>query len=417
MSRDHVKKCVLAYSGGLDTSVIIRWLIENYGCEVIAFSANLGGGEDLAPLKKKAIQTGASKIVIKDLREEFLEQFCFPAMQAGALYEGRYPMHTSLGRPLIAKYLVEVARQEGADAIAHGCTGKGNDQVRFEVTSYALAPDLKVIAPVREWDMKTREEEIEYARRHKIPVTATAAKPFSYDVNIWGAAIECGVLEDPWAAPPEEAYVLTQSPLKAPDKPEEITIGFERGRPVKLNGRAMKSVRLVEELNRLGGRHGVGRLDLVENRLVGIKSREVYENPAAVILHTALRDLESLCLDRDTAHFKETVAPRYAELIYYGLWYSPLREALAAFVDKTQEFVSGDVRVQLHKGRVTVTGKRSPYSLYIKALATYEKGDAFKHSSAEGFIDIFGLPLRVHAQVQKRTGALAKKAGARRTGR
>jgi argininosuccinate synthase len=314
-------------------------------------------------------------------------------------------MHTSLGRPLIAKYLVDVARREGADAIAHGCTGKGNDQVRFEVTSYALAPELTVLAPLREWEMKTRDDEIKYARKHKIPITATAAKPYSYDENIWGVAIECGVLEDPWNRPPENAYVMTRPREKAPNKPREVAIYFERGRPVRLDGRRMKPMSVIDRLNKIGGRHGVGRMDLVENRLVGIKSREVYEAPGAVILHTALRDLEMLCLDRDTAHFKASIATIYSDLIYNGLWYAPLREALAAFVAKTQEFVTGEVRVKLYKGSATVTGKRSPMSLYVKELATYEKGDTFKHDSAEGFIDIYGLPLRVHAQRQRRTSS------------
>lgn len=397
-----IRKVVLAYSGGLDTSVMIRWLIENYGCEVVAFAADLGQGEDLKPLREKAIRTGASKIVIKDVKKEFVDEYVLPAIKANVLYEGKYPLATALGRPLIAKWLIEIAKQEKADAIAHGCTGKGNDQVRFELTAYALAPDIKVLVPVREWEMKTREEEIEYAKRHNIPVSATKKKPYSIDANLYGRSIECGVLEDPWVTPPEDAFQTTASPLKAPSQPATIKIGFERGNPVRLNGRNASPIEIIQELTAIGNQHGVGRIDLVENRLVGIKSREVYEAPAGTILITAHRELESITLDRETAHFKETIVPRYAELIYYGLWFSPLRKALAAFVDATQEHVTGEVRLQLYKGTCTPVGRRSPFSLYDKSLATYEAGDMFDQSAAKGFIEIYGLPTKVLAQAHKK---------------
>jgi argininosuccinate synthase len=396
--KQNVKKCVLAYSGGLDTSVIIRWLIENYGCEVVAFSADLGQGEDLKPLRAKAIGTGASKIIIKDLREEFARDFLVPALQANALYEGKYPLATALGRPLIAKWLVEIAKSEGADAIAHGCTGKGNDQVRFEVVTAALAPQLKCLAPVRVWDLRTREEEIAYARKHKIPIKATAAKPYSIDSNLWGMAIECGILEDPAVEPPEEAWHTTRSPQKAPARPQVVEISFTRGVPTRLNGRAMKLVPLIQELNRIGGLHGVGRLDVVENRLVGIKSRELYEAPAAILLIAAHQELEAMCLDREVAHFKPMLEAKFAELVYYGLWYSPLREAINAFVSKTQEHVTGKVRLKLFKGAVSVIGRESSSSLYDVALATYDTGDVFDRTAAEGFIRIFGLPSKVIAR-------------------
>ena len=397
-----IRKVVLAYSGGLDTSVMIRWLIENYGCEVIAFAADIGQGEDLKPLREKAIRTGASKIVIKDVKKEFVKEYVLPAIKANVLYEGKYPLATALARPLIAKWLMAIARQEKADAVAHGCTGKGNDQVRFEVTAFALDPDIQVLAPVREWEMKTREEEIEYAKRYNIPVSATKKKPYSIDANLYGRSIECGVLEDPWVTPPEDAFQTTTSPLKAPSKPCTIKLGFERGVPVRLNGQKASPLEIIQELTTLGDQHGVGRIDLVENRLVGIKSREVYEASAATILITAHRELESLTLDRETAHFKETIVPKYAELIYYGLWFSPLRRALAAFVEATQENVTGEVRLQLYKGTCIPVGRRSPFSLYDKSLATYEAGDMFDQTAAKGFIEIFGLPVKVLARVNKK---------------
>jgi len=398
-----VKRVVLAYSGGLDTSVIVRWLVENYGCEVICFTADLGQGKELKPLRKKALSSGAKKLIIKDLRDEFVNDFILPAIKANALYEGKYPMATSLGRPLITKWLVEIARQEKADAIAHGSTGKGNDQVRFDVVAMSLNPKIKVLVPLREWELKTRDDEIEYAKKHKIPVSITKKNPYSIDTNLYGTSTECGVLEDPWVGPPENAYRWVVAPEKAPNKPVYITIGFERGVPVRLNGRKMSPRRIIEKLNVLGGECGIGRIDMVENRLVGIKSREIYEAPAAVILLSAHREIESLTLDRETMHIKEMLAPRYAELIYYGLWFSTLRESLAAFIDKTQETVTGDVRLKLYKGNCIPVGRRSPYSLYDKSLATYDSGDQFNHEAAKGFIEIFGLPEKVRAAMEQLT--------------
>jgi len=397
-----VKKVVLAYSGGLDTSVIVRWLTENYGCKVVCFVANMGGEKmDKAKLRSKAKNSGASKVIIKDVRNEFINDFILPALKANALYEGTYPMATSLGRPLITKWLVEVAHQENADAISHGSTGKGNDQVRFEVAARALDPNLKIIAPLREWELKTRDDEIDYARQHKIPVPVTKKSPYSIDQNMWGTSIECGVLEDPWVEPPADTFQELTPVEKTPNKPEYIIIGFEKGVPVKFNGRKMTTIKIIEKLNKLGKKHGIGRLDMVENRVVGIKSREIYEAPAAVILLNAHKEMESMTLDRETAHFKEMLMPRYAELIYYGLWFSPLRDALAAFVDKTQERVTGDVRLKLYKGNCITVGRRSPYSLYSMELATYDIGDQFDHSAAKGFIEIFGLPSRVISAIDK----------------
>lgn len=400
-NKDKISKVVLAYSGGLDTSVIIRWLIENYGCEVVAFIADLGQGEDLNAIRQKALKTGATKAIVKDLREEFVQDFVVPAIKANLLYEGKYPMATSLGRPLIAKWLVEVAKAEKADAIAHGCTGKGNDQVRFELTAFALAPQMKVIVPIRESELKTRDVAMEYARKYKIPVPVTKKKPYSIDRNLYGISIECGVLEDPWVEPPEDAFLITRPIHKTPKNPVEITIGFKEGVPVSLNGKKMSTLKIIQELTALGGKYGVGRIDLVENRLVGIKSREVYEAPAATILLTAHKELESITLDRETMHFKEMIVPRYAELVYYGQWYTPLREAFSAFVDSTQKYVTGEVRVKLHKGHCIPVGRRSPYSLYQKSLATYEVGDMFDHNAAAGFITLFGLPIKIQAMVHK----------------
>ena len=392
------KKVVLAYSGGLDTSVIIRWLIDNYGCEVIAFSADVGQQEDMEEVRKKALATGASKVHIYDLKEEFLRDYCFKALKAQALYEGKYPLGTALNRPIISKYLVEVAEKEGADAVAHGATGKGNDQVRFEVSVMALNPDLKCLAPVREWEFKSREEEIEYAQKHGIPVPVTKDKPYSIDLNIWSISIECGILEDPWEEPPEDAYLITKSPHEAPDEPLYLEIDFEGGEPVSLNGEKMDPVSLMLKLNEVGGQYGVGRVDMVENRLVGIKSREVYEAPGATILYAAHRELEHLCLDRETFRFKEYLAVKYAELVYYGLWFSPLREAMDAFINKTQERLTGTVRVKLYKGQCIPVGRQSPYSLYDYELATYDAADAFEHRAGEGFCKIWGLPLSVVAR-------------------
>lgn len=397
-TRKKVKKCVLAYSGGLDTSVIIRWLIEHYGCEIIAFAADLGQGENLEPLRKKAIKTGASKIIIKDLRDEFANDFLAPAIHANALYEGKYPLHTALGRPLIAKWLAKIALAEGADALAHGCTGKGNDQVRFEVVTNALAPNLTCLAPVREWELKTREDEIDYAHKHKIPIKATKEKPYSIDTNLWGTAIECGVLEDPNVAPPEDAWPDTRSPEKAPDRAQKIEITFRAGLPVSLNGKKMKLANLIEAVTKIGARHGIGRIDMVENRLVGIKSRELYEAPAATIILTVHKELEALCLDREVMHFKPALQEKFAELAYYGLWFSPLREAISAFMAETQKHVEGTVRLKLYKGNLTILGRESKKSLYDYSLATYDSADVFDHSAAEGFISIFGLPSKVLAR-------------------
>ncbi len=393
-------KVVLAYSGGLDTSVIIRWLIENYGCEIIAFSADVGQQEDMEEVRKKALATGASKVFIYDLKEEFLREYCFSALKAHALYEGKYPLGTALNRPIISKYLVKIAREEGADAVAHGATGKGNDQVRFEVSAMALDPNLKCLAPVREWEFKSREEEIEYAQKHNIPVPVTKDKPYSIDLNLWSISIECGVLEDPWAEPPENAYIITKSPQETPQEPLYLEIGFERGEPVSLNGEPLDPVALITRLNEMGGRYGVGRIDMVENRLVGIKSREIYEAPGATILYTAHRELEHLCLERETFRIKEYLSVKYAEMVYYGYWFSPLREALDAFVDKTQERVTGSVRLKLYKGQCIPVGRRSPHSLYDYNLATYEAADAFEHKAGEGFCKIWGLPLGVVAKTK-----------------
>lgn len=383
-----IKKIVVAYSGGLDTSVIIHWLKNKYNCEIIAFSADIGQQEDLAPLKEKAIQTGASKIYIEDLKEEFVNEYILPAIYANAVYEGNYFMATALSRPLIAKHLVKIAEKESATAVAHGCTGKGNDQVRFELAVMNLAPQLEILAPLRDWEMKSREEEIEYAKKYGIPIQATKKSPYSIDKNIWGVSIECGILENPWEVPPEDAYQITKSPQKAPDKPLEIEIDFDSGKPRQL-------VNLIEKLNVIGGEHGVGRVDMVENRLVGIKSREIYEAPAATIINIAHKAIESLTLDRETAHFKSQLAAKYSELVYYGQWFTPLREALDEFMKKTQTFVSGTVRLRLYKGNCEVIGRKSPYSLYKKDLATYEQGDLFDHKASEGFVKLWGLPAKI----------------------
>ncbi len=403
-----VNKVVLAYSGGLDTSVILAWLKENYGCEVITFTANLGqGDEELEGLEEKAIASGASKAYIVDLREEFLTEYAFPTMQAGAIYERLYLLGTSFARPVTAKHLVRIAEQENADAVAHGCTGKGNDQVRFELTVKALNPFLKVIAPWREWEIRSREDALAYARAHNIPVAVTEKSIYSRDRNLWHISHEGGRLEDPWVEPEEEMFKITVAPEKAPDEPLYIVIDFERGVPVALDGQPMGPVELLTRLNELGGAHGVGRVDLVENRLVGIKSRGVYETPGGTILYTAHQGLESICLDRETLHYKELVAHRYAELVYYGLWFTPLREALSAFVAKTQERVTGSVRVKLYKGNCTVVGRKSPFSLYREDLATFGKDDVYDQSDAQGFINLFGLPLKVRALVELENGRKA----------
>ncbi len=394
-------KIVLAYSGGLDTSVILAWLKERYSAEVVTFTADLGQGDDLEAVRRKALATGASRAYVADLREEFLTEYAFPTMMAGAIYERQYLLGTSFARPLIAKYQVQVALQEGADAVAHGCTGKGNDQVRFELTYKALAPHLKVIAPWREWNLRSREDLLEFAAAHGIPVSATSRSIYSRDGNLWHLSHEGGPLEDPWSEPDEEMYQMTAAPEAAPDAPEYVEIEFEQGVPVGLNGERMGPVDLMVRLNQLGGRHGVGRTDMVENRLVGMKSRGVSGPPGGPILYTAHRALESICLDRETLHFKDLVALRYAELVYYGLWFTPLREALDAFVRKTQETVTGTVRVKLYKGTCTAVGRRSPHSLYREDYATFSRDEVYNQADAQGFINLFGLPLKIRALVSQ----------------
>lgn len=405
MTKKRVNKVVLAYSGGLDTSVILKWIKETYGCEVITVTADVGQGEDLSGIEAKALATGASKAYVLDLKEEFLTQYAFPVLRSGAVYERKYLLGTSFARPLIAKYQVEIAKREGADAVAHGCTGKGNDQVRFELTYKALAPELTVIAPWREWDLSGREALLEYAASRGIPVAQSKENIYSRDQNLWHLSHEGGELEDPWQVPSERVYQITASPQAAPDQPEEIVIGFEHGYPVSLNGERLPPVTLMERLNAIGGQHGIGRIDLVENRLVGMKSRGVYEQPGATILSVAHKELEHLTLDRETMHFKDQLALKYAELVYYGLWYTPLREALDAFVDVTQRTVTGEVRLMLYKGNCIPTGRRSPYSLYSMELATFGADAIYDQRDAEGFINIFGLPLEVAALLAKQRSA------------
>jgi argininosuccinate synthase len=385
---------VLAYSGGLDTSVAIRWLQERYDMDVVALAADLGQPGDLEAIRRKALDIGAVDAVTIDLKDIFAEEYVLPALKANALYEGKYPLATSLARPLIASTLVEEAKRRGAAAVAHGCTGKGNDQVRFDLTTMALGPDLKIIAPLREWSM-SREEEMEYAGEHGIQVPVTVESPYSVDENLWGRSCEAGVLEDPMVEPPEDAYEWSISPAEAPDSPEYLEIDFTSGRPVAVDGGQMSLVDLIIHLNQRGGKHGVGRIDMIENRLVGIKSREIYEAPAATILIEAHRALESLTLTRETLHFKPILENKFSELVYYGLWYEPLREALAAAVTSTQAKVSGRIKVKLFKGDCVVVGRESEYSLYDYSLATYDRADAFSHRSSEGFIELWGLPLKV----------------------
>ncbi len=393
-------KVVLAYSGGLDTSIVIKWLMENKGLEVIAMAADVGQAEELLPLREKAIKTGASKIYIEDVKEEFVSDYVWPMLKSGAMYQGKYLLGTAIARPVIAKRLVEIAQKEGADYIAHGCTGKGNDQVRFELTAKALNPKLKIIAPWREWDLCSREDCMNYAAKHGIDLTVTREKPYSTDRNLWHISYEGGILEDPDTPPREDIYLLTKSPEAAPDKPAYVEIAFEAGIPVKVDGEALGPVALLSRLNELAGEHGVGRIDLVEDRLVGMKSRGIYETPGGTLLYTAHRELEYLVLDRDTQSYKEIVALKYAQLIYDGLWYSFLREALAAFVDQTQEYVTGSVTLKLYKGNVTIAGRKSPYSLYMEDLATFEADDLFNQGDATGFINLFGLPLKVRGMMR-----------------
>lgn len=392
------KKIILAYSGGLDTSCSIKWLKEQYGYDVIAVSMDVGEGKELKPIRDKALKVGASKCYILPLQEQFANEFLIPALQANALYENTYPLISALSRPLIARALVEIAEKEDAVAVAHGCTGKGNDQVRFDVTIKALAPHLQIVAPARENPM-AREDAIQYAKKHDIPLPIALANPFSIDQNLWGRSCECGELEDPWKEPPEEAYALTKALNQTPDQAEEITIDFEKGIPVSLNGKAKSMAALITELNEMAGFHGVGRIDHIENRLIGIKSREVYEAPAAMTLISAHQALEALTLVREVAHFKPLIESYFANLIYEGLWFSPLRDALYAFIQETQQRVTGTVRIKLHKGHATVVGRTSPYSLYIKNLATYAVADQFDHQAAIGFIKLWGLPTQIYNNI------------------
>jgi argininosuccinate synthase len=394
-------KVALAYSGGLDTSIIIPWLIENYGCEVIAVVGDVGQGEDMNAVAEKAIKTGASKVVVEDLRDEFLREYVFKAVQAGAVYEHKYLLGTSLARPVIAKAQVKVALQDGATAVAHGCTGKGNDQVRFEHAYQALAPNLKVIAPWREWTLKSREDCIEYAESRNIPITASKTKIHSRDKNLWHLSHEGGELEDPANAPLDSTWQMSVSPKQAPDAEEQVEIGFESGVPVSVNGVSLHPVALVEKLNEIAGRNGVGRIDLVENRFVGIKSRGAYETPGGTLILTAHRELESLCLDRDLLHFKQAVALKYAELVYFGLWFTPLRESLDAFVASTQKNITGTVTLGLYKGNVDALSRKSPYSLYRTDIASFTMNDSYDQKDAEGFIRILGLPARSQAWLKQ----------------
>jgi argininosuccinate synthase len=397
-------KIVCAYSGGLDTSVMVHWLKERYDAEIITYTGDLGQGDDLDAVRAKALRTGATRAVVDDLRERFVDEFLWPALKANARYEGTYPLHTALGRPLLAQRLCEVADEFGADAIAHGCTGKGNDQVRFEVAAQCLAPHLKVLAPLREWDLTTRELEIAYAVERNIEIPVTLDKPYSIDENIWGCAIECGEMEDLWVEPPEDAWRMTEDPRTCTLESREIIIGFEHGVPVSLDGRLLPPVPLLEKLNILAGAYGVGRMDMVENRVVGLKSREVYEGPAAVVLLAAHEALERVVLDRATSDYKRRVADDFARLVYDGLWFGPLRLALQAFVDETQRHVTGEVRMRLSAGRAMVTGRRSPYSLYDDGLATYSEGDTFDREAAAGFLQLYGLSYRTWGRVQRRVG-------------
>lgn len=404
-----IKKVVLAYSGGLDTSIIIPWLKENYGCEVIAVCADVGQGDELNIVEEKAIKSGALKVYIEDLKKPFVEEYIWPTLKAGAVYEGKYLLGTSFARPLIAQALVNIAEKEGADAIAHGATGKGNDQVRFELSVKALAPELKIIAPWREWDIRSREDAIDYAEKHGIAVPVTKKRPYSMDRNIWHLSHEGADLENPWNAPQDDLYLICNTPEKAPDEAEYVEIKFKKGIPVSINGDKFNAVEMIEKLNAIGAKHGVGICDIVENRLVGMKSRGVYETPAGTILYYAHRELEYLCLDRATLHYKEQVATRYAELVYDGMWFSPLREALDAFVDATQQTVSGTVRLKLYKGNVSSAGAKSPYSLYHEGFVTFGRDEVYNQKDAEGFINLFGLPLKVRALMKKENKKEAKK--------
>ncbi len=409
MEPSNVKKVVLAYSGGLDTSVIVHWLKQNYNnCEVICFTADLGQGEELTGLKAKALASGASKLHIRDLREEFLVDYVFPTLQAGAVYEREYLLGTSFARPLIAKHMVEIAEAEGADAVCHGCTGKGNDQVRFEISVMALNPKLVTIAPWREWNIRSREDALTYAYKHAIPVEHTKKDLYSRDRNIFHLSHEGGILEDPWNEPEGSMFRLSSSPEAAPDKAEYVEIGFEKGAPVSLNGKVLSALQLFEKLNKIGGTHGIGRVDIVENRLVGMKSHGVYETPAGTIIHKAHQALESICLDKHTMHYKDILAVKYAELVYNGLWFTQLREALDAFVRTTQQQMTGTVRLKLYKGNVIIAGRKSPYSLYREDYASFGEEDVYNQKDAHGFIQLFGLPLKVEAMLSMEGGGKSR---------
>ncbi len=402
--KEKVKKVVLAYSGGLDTSVIVRWLVDTYGCEVVGFVADVGQEEELTGLTEKGVKSGASKIIIEDLREEFVRDFVFPMLRANAVYEGGYLMGTSIARPLIAKRQVEIAAAEGADAVSHGATGKGNDQVRFEMTYMALNPRIKIIAPWKIWDFKSRTDLIAYAQKHGIPVPVTAKKPYSSDRNLLHISFEGGILEDPWLEPMEEMFLLSRSPEKAPDKPVYVEIDFEAGNPVAVNGKRLSAARLLTEVNRLGGEHGIGRADIVENRYVGMKSRGVYETPGGTILHAAHRAVESITLDREVMHLRDSLVPRYAEMVYYGYWYSPEREVLQKMIDEGQRPVNGTARLKLYKGNCTVVGRKSAQTLYSADFATFEEDQVYNQKDAEGFIRLNALRLRIQALVREKLG-------------
>ncbi|HBM17556.1 MAG TPA: argininosuccinate synthase [Lentisphaeria bacterium] len=399
-----MKKIVVAYSGGLDTSVIVKWLKEKYDCEIIGFCADVGQAEELSGVEAKAINTGASKCYVEDLNEEFARDFIFPMMKANAIYENTYLLGTSIARPLIAKRLVEIARSEGAEAICHGATGKGNDQVRFELTAYALQPDIKVVAPWRVWEFKGRSDLIEYAKKHNIPITSTHAKPYSMDRNLLHISFEGGILEDPWKEAPEEVSVMTKPLSQTPDKPEYVEISFEKGIPSAVNGKKLSPANIMRKLNALAGNHGVGRIDIVENRYVGIKCRGVYETPGGTVIHIAHRAMESITLDREVMHLKDSWIPYYSKLVYNGFWFSPEREMLQAAIDKSQDFVTGDVRVKLFKGSCTVSGRRSDFSLYDADIATFDADTKYNHADAEGFIKLNALRLRVLARSKQKLG-------------
>ncbi|MDR1474810.1 MAG: argininosuccinate synthase [Endomicrobium sp.] len=401
MANENIKKVVVAYSGGLDTSVILSWVKEHYNCEVIACCVDVGQGSELKNLNKKAKRTGASKSYIVDAKEEFVTDYIFPAMKAEALYENRYYLGTALARPVIAKKIADIVKKEKADAVCHGATGKGNDQVRFELAFKALIPNVKIIAPWREWEIRSREDAIAYAKKRNIPVPVTKSKPYSSDANLWHVSYEGGILEDLGKGYDESMFKMTISPQKAPNKPTYINIDFERGIPVAVNGKKLKPVELVTKLNEIAGANGIGRIDIIENRLIGMKSRGVYESPAAIVLYAAHKELESITIDRDTLHFKQSLAHKYAEISYYGLWFSPLREALDAFTNSTQKYVTGTIKLKLYKGTITPVSRIAKNSLYSQKLATFEKDEIYNHKDAQGFINLWGLPTKVQAMLRK----------------